>query len=339
MTRFWVGGSGTWDASDTTHWSATSGGAGGASAPTSAVDAVFDAAGGGGTVTVDSGAGLVNCKSLTVSAVYTIEAAGFDSIQIYGDYTVTAAATVSLRINAEASVAMTISGAPELGAYVQESGTLTFNGDPNYSGSISISGPSPAADAGANASITIAGDFVLSGPVNMRAAAWDVGRFRVGTLAVVTQGTATITVHSGFDTGGVTWDIPVTFDFNTDVDCYFGDGDDTTFNAAVTITTANFDAPVTLNFYEPATYTFNAGLTIDSGAGRELTLQTYTPGTPVTLSKASGEVSINNAVIVDSVASGGATFTAYDSTDGGGNTGWLFAASARSFPLFFGAFP
>lgn len=38
--RYWVGGSGTWDATSTANWSATSGGASGASAPTS-VDRVF----------------------------------------------------------------------------------------------------------------------------------------------------------------------------------------------------------------------------------------------------------------------------------------------------------
>ncbi len=41
--RFWVGNGGTWDGSDTTHWSTTSGGAGGASAPTSSDDVFFDA--------------------------------------------------------------------------------------------------------------------------------------------------------------------------------------------------------------------------------------------------------------------------------------------------------
>lgn len=41
--RFWVGGSGTWDNSSTTNWSATSGGAGGASAPTTADTVTFDA--------------------------------------------------------------------------------------------------------------------------------------------------------------------------------------------------------------------------------------------------------------------------------------------------------
>ena len=51
-TRYWVGGTGAWDTSSTTHWSATSGGAAGASAPTSADSAIFNASSGGGAVSV-----------------------------------------------------------------------------------------------------------------------------------------------------------------------------------------------------------------------------------------------------------------------------------------------
>jgi hypothetical protein len=50
--RFWVGGTGTWDAANTTNWSATSGGAGGASVPTAVDYATFNANSGGGTVTL-----------------------------------------------------------------------------------------------------------------------------------------------------------------------------------------------------------------------------------------------------------------------------------------------
>src|SRR5574343_380575 len=44
--RFWVGGTGTWDASDTTHWASSSGGAGGQTVP-----------GSGDTVTLDGNSG------------------------------------------------------------------------------------------------------------------------------------------------------------------------------------------------------------------------------------------------------------------------------------------
>lgn len=56
--RFWTGavngGTGTWDTSDTTNWSATSGGVGGASVPTTGDTAFFDANSGAGTCTLGS---------------------------------------------------------------------------------------------------------------------------------------------------------------------------------------------------------------------------------------------------------------------------------------------
>ncbi len=65
--RFWVGGTGTLDSSDTTHWSATSGGAGGASVPGIGDAVIFDASSGGGTVTVNFG-GAISILSLAMGA-------------------------------------------------------------------------------------------------------------------------------------------------------------------------------------------------------------------------------------------------------------------------------
>jgi hypothetical protein len=64
MDRFWVGGTGTWNTSSTTNWSATSGGGGGASVPTAADSVFFDQA---GTYTVTMTGGLT-CLDFTVSA-------------------------------------------------------------------------------------------------------------------------------------------------------------------------------------------------------------------------------------------------------------------------------
>jgi hypothetical protein len=66
--RFWVGGSGTWDSTTTTNWSATTGGAGGASVPTNADTVIFDASSGTGTVTISTGGGAT-CLTLTASAI------------------------------------------------------------------------------------------------------------------------------------------------------------------------------------------------------------------------------------------------------------------------------
>jgi hypothetical protein len=67
--RFWVGGTGTWDGSNTTNWSTTTGGAGGAAVPGSADAAIFDGSSGGGTVTVAASIGGTNTiQSLTAGA-------------------------------------------------------------------------------------------------------------------------------------------------------------------------------------------------------------------------------------------------------------------------------
>jgi len=62
--RYWVGGTGTWDTTATTHWSATSGGASGAAVPTNVDNVFFDQA---GTYSVTmTGGGF--CLNITVSA-------------------------------------------------------------------------------------------------------------------------------------------------------------------------------------------------------------------------------------------------------------------------------
>ena len=69
-TRYWVGGSGTWSTSATDNWATTSGGAGGASAPTSADDVVFDSASNATSYTVTV-SGNVLCGSITTSGPAT----------------------------------------------------------------------------------------------------------------------------------------------------------------------------------------------------------------------------------------------------------------------------
>lgn len=62
--RYWVGGAGTWNTTSTTNWSASSGGASGASVPTTADSVFFDQA---GTYTVTM-TGALACLDITVSA-------------------------------------------------------------------------------------------------------------------------------------------------------------------------------------------------------------------------------------------------------------------------------
>lgn len=86
--RYWVGGSGTWDATSTANWSETSGGVGGASAPTSLDDVYHDSGSDAGTnFTVTVGTGAV-CKTLNANTAspldFTMTLAGSAALSIYG---------------------------------------------------------------------------------------------------------------------------------------------------------------------------------------------------------------------------------------------------------------
>ena len=82
--RYWVGGTGTWNTSSTTNWSASSGGASGASVPTAADSIFFDQA---GTYNVTM-TGAVNCLDWTVSAGSVTFVTGTSpSMTVYGNVT------------------------------------------------------------------------------------------------------------------------------------------------------------------------------------------------------------------------------------------------------------
>lgn len=86
-TRFWVGGTGDWDASATEHWSETSGGPGGASVPLASDDVVFDTASHATdyTVTVTSAA---QAASLTMAnpASGALTFAGSAPVSVFGSF-------------------------------------------------------------------------------------------------------------------------------------------------------------------------------------------------------------------------------------------------------------
>jgi hypothetical protein len=100
--RYWVGGTGNWDASSTTNWATSSGGSSGASAPTSADNVIFDANSNTGTsaftvtVTGDSTSPSV-CNDFTtggaggaLDGVMTLSLGTTAQLDIYGSMTLPA---------------------------------------------------------------------------------------------------------------------------------------------------------------------------------------------------------------------------------------------------------
>lgn len=91
--RYWVGGAGTWDATTTTNWSASSGGAGGASAPTSSDSVIFDTLSNATAYTVTLGTNAV-CLDMTVgkplAGNVTMSLSATAVINCYGSLTLAA---------------------------------------------------------------------------------------------------------------------------------------------------------------------------------------------------------------------------------------------------------
>jgi fibronectin-binding autotransporter adhesin len=92
VTRYWRGGTGTWDASTTTNWSATSGGSGGASVPTSADAVIFDTLSNATAYTVTCTATQLRCAALTMGGPATgnVTWAGTGPLAIHGNVSLAA---------------------------------------------------------------------------------------------------------------------------------------------------------------------------------------------------------------------------------------------------------
>lgn len=88
--RYWVGGTASWDGTAGTKWATTSGGAGGASAPTDVDDVFFDAS--SGAVTVTTGSGIVGVKNLNFTG-FTGTLTGTIGVTITGNVTLVAGMT------------------------------------------------------------------------------------------------------------------------------------------------------------------------------------------------------------------------------------------------------
>jgi len=81
--RYWVGGTGNWNGSNTANWSATSGGAGGASVPISSDAVYLNGNSGAGTVTI--GASVVANGFDTTGFTGTISGSNIYSMTLFGN--------------------------------------------------------------------------------------------------------------------------------------------------------------------------------------------------------------------------------------------------------------
>jgi hypothetical protein len=321
--RYWVGGSGTWDSSNTTNWSATSGGAGGASVPVAADIAFLDANSGAVTVTLGYDAtvlrltcsgftGTLDFSTFKVSivgngaAVFTASnamlALGSKRVELtYAGSTGTRSISTGIK-NKTNAINFYVTAGTDIVSSIGYADTLNFTG---FSGTLSQGARS------------IFGDLVISSGMTLDAG---TGVQTFGT----TSGTQQIT------TAGKTFDFPLTFN---------GVGGTFAFQDALTqgSTRAFTITNGTVQLKNGVTST--VGSFVANNANVKF-LQSTTSGSQATLSQASGTVNVADLTIQDINAVGGASWNAYtdfENTDAGNNDGWNFSLSppysTAEFPI------
>jgi len=327
--RYWIGNSGNW--TDTSHWSTTSGGSGGASVPTSADDVIFNAssltANSIVTLTTNSSAAKsFNCSAINFNlSIYKDISLSSATINMYGDFLTSKLYTnTNIFINFTTGVTANFSqpestgtGSPPStnyslyavsvsGATVNfqskffifnlsmSSGTLNTNG---YDGSASF-----VLGTGGGASTASLGASVIS----------NANSFSVGSGVTFNAGTSSI-ISSGFFTGNGKTFYDVRFLTGATRNVFGGN-----FYHNIVI-----DANTVVLFESGLTQTISNIFTVGTGSS---ILTNGGGSNQHFISKPSGTVSVTGVTIKGSRAIGGASFFADNtSTDGGFNTGWVFA--------------
>jgi hypothetical protein len=324
-SRYWVGGSADWDGTAGSKWAATSGGAGIQAVPTESDDVFFDAASGAVTVTL---AGTNDSRD----RIFT----GFT-----GTITGSGAQNIAGSLLLVAGMTYTPNGAV---AFKGTSKTITSAGKTlSSSGTVEIE----------TGSYSLVDALITAGDLKLTAGTFDANNQNVTAANFISNNSnvRTLTMGSGTFTltgTGTVWDFGtvtnLTFNANTSTikltsnsasnKTFVGNGrtfnnywNDTAGAGVVIITGSN-----TFNNFK-----VSAGRTQHFEAGTTTTFATLTDGGSIvinsssaathTLSCPSGTVAVTGATITYSIAGGGATFNATNSTNGGNNTGWNFLNS------------
>lgn len=217
--RYWVGGTGSWGAA-TTNWSATSGGAGGASVPTSADDVFFNSASNATAYVVTLTTAPI-CRSVSVvgPASGNVTIAGSAAWSIFGSLTI-AATGVTWTNTSNITFAATTTGFTITTNGVTLANAATLNGaggEWTLGSAFTTSGAftvTQGSFATANFNLTASGGFASTGALTR---SLTLGSSAISVLTwnclsatnlTVNAGTSTITVTAAsgsFSGGGLTY--------------------------------------------------------------------------------------------------------------------------------------
>jgi hypothetical protein len=334
--RYWVGGAGTWNTVSTTNWSASSGGASGASVPTAADSVIFDQA---GTYTVTM-TGALLCLDFTVSLGTVTFATGTSpTLAVTGSMTLLIgtvwSSTGAITFNATTtgktvttngttiSAAITFNGVGggwTLGSALTLTGTLTFTAGAFDTGNYALTGTNTGTSI--QTSGTLTKSVSLGSSTVTLSGNWN---FSAATNLTLTAGTSLISIQSGgktFAGGGLSY-----YDLSW--------GSTSSGNVVNSITGANSFRNLTLPSRTAASTVFlslsanqtvTGLLTADAGAtmNYRVVLISDTRGTARTITAAS--VSLVNYDFQDiTLAGAAAPGSGTNLGDAGGNSGLTLA--------------
>ena len=345
--RYWVGGSGTWNTSSTANWSATSGGASGASAPTLSDNVFFDAnsfTSASKTVTI---AATVSVANISFEGAISGTQLSFNpntvSIFFYGNFTGNPNVSIlgsgngngSFYYRGTSSAVLDPRG-QNLGAFRMDTagGTLNLASDAVFNSGSNIGFYQTANNTFNTNGYTVTTFFLMSssGTLNFSSSTINItattsgtgqyGGFYVDTTTTVNASSATVimNVPSNFYRG-MTLDLRGKSLGTLKIT---GTTESTRpFTIVSNGTVANIEIASTAYIVGTSGTTLTVtGTYLDNGA----TLLSNTSGSTWGISKSSGVLDKNGGSLKDVAAAGGATWRAHNTTNVSGNSGWTFIA-------------
>jgi hypothetical protein len=344
--RYWVGGSGNWNSTNTGNWSTSSGGSSGASAPVSGDDVFFDAGS-------DSGAGFTVTITTTGPTIRNLTISGLDQAMILAN-----SASVAIAIQGNISL-------PATNFTWSSPGTINLTGSASsrtiLTNGVTINGGFTFNSAGSDWTLQSALTLGSNDNITLTAGSLDLAGYAVSCQSFILTGTSTRALTMGAaavscSNSGNAWNATnttnLTFDAGTSNIIMTRNANAKTFvggnltyhhlsqggSGPLTVDGSNTFADIqnpykttgaTSIIFTAGTTTTLSDLTASGEAGRVLTIESTVAASAATLSKASGTVTVSHCSIKDSTATGGATWVATSSTDAGGNTGWSFQSGAN----------
>jgi len=241
-TRYWRGGTGTWDATTTTNWSTSSGGLGGASVPTSADAVIFDTLSNATAYTVTCTATQLRCAALTMAGPATgnVTFAGTAPLAIHGNVSLAATG-----ITNSYTGAITLTGSAT-------GKTFTTNG---------ITFSSTTEVNGVGSGWTLGSAYTTNTLLTVTNGIFDTGNYSVNTTSFNSDNNNNRTINLGSSTITISSTTPLSFATNTNFT--FNAGTSTINCSASTLTFTT----VGKTFYNVSFTNTNSGSVSLSGVG------------------------------------------------------------------------